>query len=100
MAVPCDRVGLHWRLPLARGHYAACSTSGKLTSRAFVVYVVIQADAAAPGAGGAPVLLFDVSKRETHHPNSGFKKLFRRVRANFKCDVYVPITDAARAVGC
>lgn len=46
-----------------------------------------KADAAAPGAGGAPVLLFDVSKRETHHPNSGFKKLFRRVRANFKCDV-------------
>ena len=41
--------------------------------------------------GGAPVLLFDASKRETHHRASGFKKLFQRVRANFKCELYVGV---------
>jgi intraflagellar transport protein 52 len=30
------------------------------------------------------VILFDASKRETHHPGSGFKKLYRRLRANHK----------------
>jgi len=27
---------------------------------------------------------FNVTKKETHHPNSGFKKLFRRLRPLFK----------------
>ena len=44
------------------------------------------------GAGGlgrdsTPVLLFDASKRETHHAASGFKKLKRRLRTNFKVDL-------------
>lgn len=30
------------------------------------------------------VILFNTSKKETHHPNSGFKKLFRRLRSNYK----------------
>jgi len=30
------------------------------------------------------VILFDASKRETHHAGSGFKKLYRRLRANHK----------------
>ena len=35
---------------------------------------------------GSPVILFDASKRETHHPQSNFKKLFRRLRASFQVD--------------
>ncbi len=31
--------------------------------------------------------MFNASKRETHHPNSGFKKLFRRLRATYKVDM-------------
>ncbi|KAJ1422136.1 hypothetical protein B484DRAFT_452508 [Ochromonadaceae sp. CCMP2298] len=29
-------------------------------------------------------IVFNASKKETHHPNSGFKKLFRRLRSNYK----------------
>mmetsp|Transcript_10229 Transcript_10229/g.16783 ORF Transcript_10229/g.16783 Transcript_10229/m.16783 type:complete len:550 (-) Transcript_10229:120-1769(-) len=29
-------------------------------------------------------ILFNASKKETHHPNSGYKKLFRRLRSNYK----------------
>ena len=32
------------------------------------------------------MILFDASKRETHHPQSNFKKLFRRLRASFQVD--------------
>jgi intraflagellar transport protein 52 len=32
-------------------------------------------------------ILFDASKRETHHPGSGFKKLFRRLRGSNKVAV-------------
>mmetsp|Transcript_26374 Transcript_26374/g.39129 ORF Transcript_26374/g.39129 Transcript_26374/m.39129 type:complete len:597 (+) Transcript_26374:53-1843(+) len=30
------------------------------------------------------IILFDASKKETHHLSSGFKKLFRRLRTNYK----------------
>lgn len=29
-------------------------------------------------------ILFNLTKKETHHPNGGFKKLFRRLRAHYK----------------
>ena len=32
-------------------------------------------------------IVFDVSKRETHHPGAGFKKLARRLKAVFKVSV-------------
>ena len=28
--------------------------------------------------------MFNSSKKESHHPNAGFKKLFRRLRTHFK----------------
>eukprot|EP00948_MAST-09A_sp_MAST-9A-sp1_P004307 g4307.t1 len=36
------------------------------------------------GKEGAPVILFNASKRETHNPNNGYKRLFRRLRAQFR----------------
>lgn len=33
---------------------------------------------------GKKTILFNNTKKETHNPNSGFKKLFRRLRSNFK----------------
>lgn len=33
---------------------------------------------------GKKSIIFNSTKRESHHPNSGFKKLFRRLRSNFK----------------
>lgn len=33
---------------------------------------------------GPPVLMFNASKRESHHPNSGFKKLYRRLKGSYK----------------
>lgn len=30
------------------------------------------------------VVMFDACKREAFHPNSGFKKLFRRLRGSYK----------------
>lgn len=33
------------------------------------------------------VVLFDASKKETHHPSSGYKRLFRRLRSNYKVSV-------------
>ena len=33
---------------------------------------------------GKKSILFNATKKETHHPNSGFKKLFRRLKSNFK----------------
>ncbi|CAM9570952.1 unnamed protein product, partial [Heterosigma akashiwo] len=38
-------------------------------------------------ADGKKVICFDASKRETHHPNNGFKKLFRKLRSNYKVQV-------------
>ena len=32
-------------------------------------------------------ILFDVSKRETHHPGAGFKKLTRRLKGAFKVSI-------------
>lgn len=29
-------------------------------------------------------ILFNANKKETHHPSSGFKKLFRKLRNNYK----------------
>lgn len=34
------------------------------------------------------VIVFDVSKRETHHPSSGYKQLHRKLRTTYKCQVY------------
>lgn len=34
-----------------------------------------------------PSIVFNVSKRETHHPNAGFKQLHRKLRSSFKCQV-------------
>lgn len=33
---------------------------------------------------GKKSVVFNVTKKETHHPNSGFKKLVRRLKANYK----------------
>jgi len=33
---------------------------------------------------GPPVLLFNASKKESHHPNNGFKKLYRRLKGSYK----------------
>ncbi|CAM9748764.1 unnamed protein product, partial [Sphacelaria rigidula] len=30
------------------------------------------------------VIVFDASKRETHHPGNGFKKLARRLKSTYK----------------
>ncbi|CAE7338584.1 IFT52 [Symbiodinium sp. KB8] len=38
-------------------------------------------------AGGTGVIAFDESKKETHRPSSGFKKLYRRLRASNKVAV-------------
>ena len=50
--------------------------------------IALMAESKAGGGRGAgsPVILFDASKRETHHPQSNFKKLFRRLRASFQVD--------------
>eukprot|EP00605_Chrysophyceae_sp_TOSAG23-4_P000781 GSChrysophyteH1.ASY1.ANO1.870.1 assembled CDS len=32
-------------------------------------------------------ILFNLTKKETHHPNGGFKKLFRRLRAHYKVSI-------------
>jgi hypothetical protein len=29
-------------------------------------------------------IVFNATKRETHHPNNGFKKLLRKLRSSFK----------------
>ncbi len=42
-----------------------------------------QVDGAAP-APGTGTILFNNSKRETHHPNNGFKKLGRRLKGTYK----------------
>ena len=34
--------------------------------------------------GGKKTVVFNVTKKESHHPNAGFKKLFRRLRSTFK----------------
>lgn len=34
--------------------------------------------------GDKKTIVFNLTKKETHHPNSGFKKLFRRLRAHYK----------------
>ena len=42
--------------------------------------------ATSPGAAKKPVqekIVFNASKRETHHPGSGFKKFFRRLRSQY-----------------
>ena len=43
----------------------------------------LQVDGAAP-APGTGTILFNNSKRETHHPNNGFKKLGRRLKGTYK----------------
>ena len=37
------------------------------------------------GGGGARIVLFDASKRETHHPSAGYKRLHRRLRSDHGC---------------
>jgi len=37
-------------------------------------------------SGGKKCVSFNVTKRESHHPSGGFKKLFRRLRSNFKLE--------------
>ncbi len=44
------------------------------------------------GNGDAPAsqqldILFDVSKKETGSPNSSYKKLYRRLRSEYKCGI-------------
>jgi hypothetical protein len=34
------------------------------------------------------LIVFDVSKNETHHPNAGFKQLLRKLRSTYKCQMY------------
>ena len=36
------------------------------------------------GGGGKKTVLFDISKKELMHPNSGFKKMFRRLRSSYR----------------
>ena len=40
---------------------------------------------AKPAEGAARQILFSVCKHETHTPQSGFKRLFRRLRSSYKC---------------
>jgi len=42
---------------------------------------------AAKRASKQKVIFFDASKKETHHPKSGFKKLFRKLRTVYKVEV-------------
>jgi hypothetical protein len=37
-----------------------------------------------PAAAASATIVFDASKRETHHPGSGFKKLARRLKGEHK----------------
>ena len=37
----------------------------------------------------AQVLMFNGSKKESHHPSSGFKKLYRRLKGTYKVQLYV-----------
>ena len=41
--------------------------------------------AAKPAEGAARQILFSVCKHETHSPQNGFKRLFRRLRSSYKC---------------
>ncbi len=41
------------------------------------------------GGGNETTVLFNTSKKEINHPNSGFKKLHRKLRNNFKISMYV-----------
>ena len=36
------------------------------------------------GKEGAPTILFNSTKRETHTPNNGFKRLFRKMRSQYR----------------
>jgi hypothetical protein len=38
----------------------------------------------------ASTILFDVHKKEYFGPTSGYKKLHRKLKANYKIQVYVP----------
>mmetsp|Transcript_11683 Transcript_11683/g.25054 ORF Transcript_11683/g.25054 Transcript_11683/m.25054 type:complete len:472 (-) Transcript_11683:1374-2789(-) len=46
------------------------------------------------------MIIFDVSKRETHHPNSNFKMLCRRLRALNKVQVNKESISSERLKGC
>ena len=49
--------------------------------------IKVQKDKQAPEAAAKPAsktILFNLSKHETHHPSSGFKRLYRRLRSNYK----------------
>ena len=36
------------------------------------------------GKEGGPTILFNSTKRETHTPNNGFKRLFRKMRSQYR----------------
>lgn len=41
------------------------------------------------GKEGAPIICFNASKKETHHPNSVYKKLARSLRNDYQIVVLV-----------
>ena len=41
---------------------------------------------------GLPRVLFNASKRESHQPNGGFKKWYRKLRAHAQVNMYVPFS--------
>ena len=52
-----------------------------------------------PAKASQPVVLFNASKKELHHPGAGYKRFYRRLRSNFGCKTQVnkesgPITLA------
>lgn len=36
---------------------------------------------------GKKSIIFNLTKRETHHPNNGFKKLFKKLKSNYKVSI-------------
>ncbi len=65
--------GMHHPLPLQA---AASSPAGLLSTQE-------------AQSGSTPLIVFDETKKESHRPVSGFKKLYRRLRASHKVAAYV-----------
>ena len=42
-----------------------------------------------PAMASQPVVLFNASKKELHHPGAGYKRFYRRLRSNFGCKTQV-----------
>jgi len=47
-------------------------------------------------ASQQPEILFDLSKKELGNPSTNYKKLFRRLRTDFRCNLNKDIINLAR----